>query len=459
MQAPGTTFVPTVDRRHARMLLPGAYGAVLLLVIWWFRYLPLADFNEWAYQAFITRTLLDGTGSAVFYLRDYPVPYITSQVWMTGLNFFMSPVAAARCTVTAYLVVAAWVAYRFVEANRLRPELAYPALLVCIVCNSSFWSGYLNYQCGLLVLMAYLSLPDDRQRDPRVVCAVSLLAFACHGFCLLAFGVLSGMQALYRSRRAVLHQVIAMVPAGMLTLWYLLAKSNDAMPALHTPVSYGDVRFLAYKFYTLSKAGPYQNFMIGDLSDLGRLPSLFWLGCAANLAAAVVLLRMQVLALKRPAVAHHAALRAVAVVLGAAYLLVPATALQIVNPGERLLYPQLLVVFVLTLRRPDEGGLPARRRWAPVAASMAVGVALLSLVNLMGSTEAQGYRGVSADTFQSAQQGYAERFYWHRPYQFIAMQDHMVERYTQGRAPEMPITFTTSLIGMHPVARPTPPTP
>jgi hypothetical protein len=39
------------------------------------------------------------------------------------------------------------------------------------------------------------------------------------------------------------------------------------------------------------------------------------------------------------------------------------------------------------------------------------------------------------------------------------MQDHMVERYTQGRAPEMPITFTTSLIGMHPVARLTPPTP
>lgn len=181
MLVSGAPLVPPLAWRHARIGLLALYSVVLLLVIWQFRCLPLADFNEWAYQAFITRTLLDGTGSTVFYLRDYPVPYITSQVWMTGLNFFMSPLTAARWTVTAYLLAAGWLAYRFVGAQRLRPAFAYPALLVCIVCNSSFWSGYLNYQCGLLVLMGHLALPEARQRDPRVVCAVSLLAFACHG--------------------------------------------------------------------------------------------------------------------------------------------------------------------------------------------------------------------------------------------------------------------------------------
>lgn len=462
MQAHSTSAVPLFGWRHVHVPALIAYGALLLLVIWQFRYLPFADFNEWTYQAFITRTLLDGTGSAVFYLREYPVPYVTSQAVMTALNFLTDPVTAGRWTVTLYLAAAAVVARRFVVANRLRPELAYPALLVGIVCNSSFWSGYLNYQCGLLVLMAYLSIPSAQRRQPWVVCLVSLAAFACHGFCLLAFGVMAGMQALIGSWRERLAFAAAMLPAAALTLWYLLAKSNDAMPALHAPVSHGDLRFLAYKFYTLSKAGPYQNFMIGDGTDLNRWPVLFWLGCLANLVISVLLLVWQYRALRRPAAEADdlRALRWAAISLGLACLVAPATAMQIVNPGERLLYPQLLLVFVLCLRQtgsPSEAGGRSLPGLGAVAVLM---VSLASLVSLVVATEREGYQAVRPDVFGQAQQGYTERFYWHRPYQFLAMQDHMMARYAGHQRPDMPITFTTSLIGMMPtdppITRPTP---
>lgn len=438
------------------------YGVLLLLVTWQFRYLPFADFNEWTYQAFITRTLLDGTGSTVFYLRDYPVPYVTSQAVMTALNFVTDPVTAGRWTVTLYLVAAALVAHRFVVANRLRAELAYPALLVGIVCNSSFWSGYLNYQCGLLVLMGYLSLSPVQRRRPVVVCVISLAAFACHGFCLLAFGVMAGMQALQGSWRERVQFAMAMLPAAALTLWYLLAKSNDAMPELHAPVSHGDLRFLAYKLYTVSKAGPYQNFMIGEGTDLSRWPVLFWGGCLVNLAVCVVLLAWQYRALRRPGTesGELRALRWAAIALGLVCLLAPATAMQIVNPGERLLYPQLLLVFVLCLR---QSGLPVRssRAWLPAVGGVGVlTVALLSLSSLIVATEREGYQAVRPDVFGHAQQGYTERFYWHRPYQFLAMQDHMMARHASHQPPDMPITFTTSLIGMKPadqaLTRPTP---
>lgn len=123
-----------------------------------------------------------------------------------------------------------------------------------------------------------------------------------------------------------------------------------------------------------------------------------------------------------------------------------------VNPGERLLYPQLLLVFVLALRRGEAGTATSSAAAARAVASGAVVVALLSVVNLIVSTASQGYRGVAIGAFETAQQGYAERFYWHRPYQFLAMQEHMQTRHAQGRAPQMPITFTTSLIGMHPSA-------
>lgn len=201
--------------------------------------------------------------------------------------------------------------------------------------------------------------------------------------------------------------------------------------------------------------------MIGDGTDLNRWPVLFWLGCLANLVISVLLLVWQYRALRRPAAEADdlQALRWAAISLGLACLVAPATAMQIVNPGERLLYPQLLLVFVLCLRQtgsPSEAGAqPARTG----RGGRADGVAGQPRQPGCRDRE-EGYQAVRPDVFGQAQQGYTERFYWHRPYQFLAMQDHMMARYAGHQRPDMPITFTTSLIGMMPtdppITRPTP---
>jgi hypothetical protein len=171
---------------------------VAAMLVVFFQYPPLQDYTEWIYQSFILDELLSGKSSSYFYVRDYPVPYLASQVIMAGFSHLAGPVAAGKIYLVIYFLFAGLLSVRFVQRYQLNSVLAYPLLLSCIVCNSSFWSGFINYQIGLLVLMGYLILSDSQKSKILVNVIFSLLAFACHGFCLLAFGVIAGVRSLSR---------------------------------------------------------------------------------------------------------------------------------------------------------------------------------------------------------------------------------------------------------------------
>ena len=111
--------------------------------------------------------------------------------------------------------------------------------------------------------------------------------------------------------------------------------------------------------------------MLGGLGDLSRAPAWFYAGAAFNLLWAGLLLALVVhffrTATDRP-------LRWAAGTLLFGFAAAPALGLQVVNPGERLLYPALLCLFAQALVPLGPAG-PTRGMSRPVAALAAIGIA------------------------------------------------------------------------------------
>lgn len=423
-----------------------------------FEYPPLADYLDWMYQARVLAHWVQTGSLEHFYVRDYPVPYMFAQVVMTALDLLLGPQVAGQATIALYGMVGAVIIHRFVQHWGLVPQWAYPLLLISVLFNSSFWSGYINYQCGLLVLMAWLSLDRVRRQRPLMIAAFGLLAFTCHGFCLLAFGIIVAGSTLDRGPRAFLPATLGMLPAALLTLWYFAAKHNDAMHLTsRLPDTPGTT--LAYKIYTFSKTGPYHNFFIAGLGDAERLPWLLILGVAVNLAWAVILLCVVLRFLRS---APDRALRWSAMAMLLAFLLAPSIAMDVVNPGERLLYPALLCMFAQALRAnvasqpasPRHGRIGdalhelaslGTRAFGSLAPLLSLGVLMLlaCLIRLallqpvppevaLGEPNRKDILGI---------------LYWHRPYQGERFYRAMMESYRTREEPKLPLGFPTSVLG------------
>jgi hypothetical protein len=432
------------------------YLVGLTLVLCLLAYPPLADFVEWEYQAFIASKLMAGQAAPGFYLRDYPVPYLSSQLLMAVIGVATGPIVAGKLTLAVYLLLGGWLSKRLVDRHELSAPLAYPLLIACVVCNSTFWSGYLNYQFGLLVIMGYLGLNTQQQRKMWINAVFALLAFACHGFCLIAFCLMGGLMALAQGLGPALRFTAACLPAVGLTLWYLLAHDNDAVAMLEAPVRYGTLKFLAYKLYTLAKAGPYHNFMFGDSVDASRSPAFYWLGVGTNGLVAGLLLVIEWLALRQWRETQAKGLVWAAMALGLIVLLLPSVALQVVNPGERLMYPQLLVAFTVGLRKdqihikwPKWNG-PAAQAIGALVMVMAFG----TVGNLLATTVNRGYETVSSAQLSSATKHPAQVLFWHRPYQFKSRFDYFHDAYGRQTSPKLRLIFPTSLVGNTKIEKP-----
>jgi hypothetical protein len=418
------------------------------VLVFLFKYPPLADYTEWVYQSYILSDLLHGgANSQLFYVRHYPVPYVITQVMMAGLNPALGPIWAGKVTLVVYLALAAWLSKKFVERYELNGVLAYPLLLCCIIFNSSFWSGYINYQFGLLVLMAYLSLNENWQNKMWINAAFALLAFSSHGFCLLTFGVIAGLRACTQGWRSTLTFALACLPTFLLTLWYMAVHNNDAMQNLEAAAPYLSMKFWAYKMYTLTKAGPYQNFMLGTTTDIDRSNIYYYLGALENIGIGLALIALHIRVFHRflnPKTFH---LSLAVSVLGLIYIIAPSLAMQVVNPGERILYPELLCVFAIALSDPKDAPIKSWNKYFAISIYLFL---TATITNLALATLQQGYESVMVEEFAAAQKNYTRILYWHRPYQFQHRHEYMEQSYKNGTPINVPITFPTSLVANKP---------
>lgn len=405
-----------------------------------FQYPPLTDFVEWMYQSYILRFILEGNESTLFFVKDYPVPYVFSQFSLALLDKVFGTEQAGLIFVVFYFIAGILLCIAFVKRYSLDITIAFPILSSSILCNAPFWNGYINYQLGLLVLVAYLALPKRLQLSANITGTFGLLSFLTHGLSFLTFSIIAASKMLYDSKKAFFKFMLSMVPVGILTVWYFVAKGPDVGPPIESIAPYLSLKFFFYKFYTLTKAGPYHNFIVGPEGDFERNLLLYSVGVFSNILFAVGLLTLVILFI-RNALRNNSNADLLAVsIFSIGILFAPAWGF-LANPGERILYPMLLMCFAATLRSDVIRFFPLVSA-VPFLVYSLLSVSLLNLVFASGAIEYSLRTSARADSDE-----FAHRLYWHRPFQFNGRFTELIDASLNGREPNHPLAFHSSLLG------------
>ncbi len=425
--------------RELPAVFTGAYGlglviACLLIILPTFP--PLQDYWEWMYQAVLIEELLvNPVDGAPVEFRDYPVPNALVQAVGAALNLIMPASWAAKAILLAYLALTVLV---FRSLQKLAPnETAAPAMMVLfsIMLGSQFFNGYANNVFGNLILTLWFITILRRRPMILETLAVSLLLFFSHATSYVVFGMIIVIHVFWRTFRW--QHLIALVPTGIMFLWYSAVKDTYVEDGL---VLSGLADWFQYKVYTVAKLGPYHNVFFGEAGDFTRSPLLFYTGVAINLLFAlfVLVLVLQVFIRNRFNWVSDPAFVSVAVLI-AAYPFMPVTVSGVVNIGERFLTIGVLLMIPLAALGP--------LRW-----TLSQGAALsLFLLPVLGLFTLNALRfeagGVTVPPFEEVDsKPRAEKLFWHRSYQGWGRLEDIRQVQDQGLTAVTPLFFNTSLI-------------
>lgn len=425
---------------HYFMLILFSTACLMLFAID-FQYPPLTDYVEWMYQSYILRFLLENHESTLYYLKDYPVPYALAQISLALLDKILGTERAGLVLIAGYFLAGVLLSIAFVNRYSLDVRITLPILLSVILCNSPFWNGYINYQLGLLVLMAYLALPERQQLSAKITFTFGVLSFFTHGFALVGFSIIAASKTLHDGKNTFLKFAVSMIPSGILTVWYFLARDPDVGPIVESMAPYLSWKFFLYKLYTLTKAGPYHNFIVGQEGDFERHILLFSIGVLTNILFTVVVGVLIILFVRNVLRNNSTAdlLAVSAFLIGIVFA--PAWGFSLANPAERILYPMLLWIFAATLKSNVIRSRPVVLL-LPVLVYGLLSVSLLSLVVAARPIEYSARSSAWGDDNQLVR-----RLYWHRPFQFNERYVELIDASRNRREPNRPLAFNTSLLG------------
>jgi MFS family permease len=426
---------PGTSTQHGRPL-SSTSGAWLLLAVaiiaglGWaivaLPYPPLQDFNETAYQAFLARLAVIGELPNALCVEQKPVPNVSATFAMSVLMFLFSPIQASRVFLIIYIAAAAAIAIQIARRKHTSDHWQATALVIFAVVfvGSAFWNGYVNYLVGLLLMGVYLCLSDERQASAGWIVTFTVSAFFCHALVFLPLCILAALHL--ATRRRWLALVLSMAPAALLVLLYRMLPGHVEQ---YSEPPFGFVKMMAYKAYTIFKAGPYHDFLFADGNNYTRAQWLYYLGVFADVAfgaALVVALALGLrAALKRSSITVHTL---TFITLIGIFLVLPNMALAVVNPGERFWYSAVLIGLA-TLPTPP------RLMVALASASALVIITLPQLSDRDYDTQVAG----------SALQAQKEVLFSHRPTAFANKVDAMRRAALSGQTPVQPIDFQTGL--------------
>lgn len=304
-------------------------------------HVALQDFGEWTYQGTVAGRGLRGEEMGVAVFKDHPVPYTVSPLLLGLYGAVLSPLLAGAAAIATLVAAGSCAVVAVVRARGLAWRTALPLLATLVVAGSGFWNGYAAHQWGLAFFALSLALPARARSTTWAVALFGVLTFASHALVFAAYAFTVAVRAL--AERRIGAAAVGLAPSVGLAVWYAARSPVDGVGG---GVESGSaLRVLAYKAYTVAKSGGYQNLEVDGVSD-GRL--LMYAGAAANLALAVLLgvLALGALArVRRTTWREHADLLAAAGLLGIG-LALPAFALGVVNPGERIIAPGLVLLVV-----------------------------------------------------------------------------------------------------------------
>ena len=326
---------------------------------------PLQDLGEWIHQAaLLTRAMRGEDISDVARFTSTPVPNTLAQLLLALPMMAVPPIAAARLYTLA--IIGGFIALSWMVARHQAPgtrTAVFALLMLTFGLGSMFWNGYIANHLGLLVLIAFLHLRFNRgMTSPWLVLIFSLIAFFTHASILIAIGALVGAHiiiCLPRDPRDAVLTAGALVPAGLLSVWYLVARTPIAGGQDASFIT-GAIDFIQYKVYNLLKLGPVHNFIGFNVFELP--PSLTFANLAhvaVNFAFAallgILLADGAIRAWRRRSGDGRATVTLIAVAgLGFVFLVLPPWAFggDPANLGERLLMAAIIIGLTLWPLRP-----------------------------------------------------------------------------------------------------------
>ncbi|MGD0962248.1 MAG: hypothetical protein ABSB19_20750 [Methylomonas sp.] len=309
-----------------------------------FDYTPLQDYSEWIFQSQIFNRLLSGDHSDQFSIKPYPVPYAVSQLIISAVLNFFSPYVSSKIFILIFLLFSLFSIYCFIIKRQLDKTCAPLFMLSIVVFNSCFWSGYIGYQIGLSIFCIYVAQSKSIKTNPYVISIYSVILFFSHGLIYIPFCLLIIVYSLFLRKQNIF---LGLLPSFSLVIIYILSKSEQNAIANQLVIdNYSS--FVFYKIYTLLKLGSYQNLIFFDIDDSKIAKFIPLVGFVLN-TLFVLFLFLSVWALLRKNFRSASNLNwdieaITAGILFLLFLISPATAAGIVNPGERFLYPALILL-------------------------------------------------------------------------------------------------------------------
>ena len=133
---------------------------VFLAIVWTAQAPYLHDFGEWVYQSkILTLYWTQPDEVAGFQWTGSPVPNILAILIMAVLGLIFPAISAAKLFLSLLLVGWYFVLKRFVgELDGVDHPNALMLLLFSLIALSNFfWTGFVSYQLGLLLLTFFLT--------------------------------------------------------------------------------------------------------------------------------------------------------------------------------------------------------------------------------------------------------------------------------------------------------------
>lgn len=229
--------------------------------------------------------------------------------------------------------------------------------------------------------------------------------------------------------------MLAVIPSAVLTLIYVLSS--------YQPRGQGDlnvggfVQILAYKGYAVAKLGSYQNLILRGTGDYETNRALFYAGVAVNFLFALLLCAAMLwLLLKFRSIWNHFQAEYVAgAILVLVAIMLPSFFVGIVNPGERVMIPGLIVLSIVLFSKRF-----APRWFAPASSLLLTVGSVLTIFGLaLLPTKLASSTQVSLPP--SGSEDRVSTFFGHRLDQY---QDKQADA-NDGRA-DLPLDWSTSII-------------
>lgn len=230
-----------MSKVHKQSAIPVVIGAIsiaiLIVVVWWNRFLPMQDYPQHLFMATVAGSWDDPAMNwqENFELRNAFGPYRGVYLAQRALGSVMGMEAAGKMLVSFYLLLMGVVAWRLFRANASSGAGCSALLIIPLSLHPMYFYGFLNFTFALpflLLLLLELEQVIRHEFQGRHLLAYLLLLclFLLHPYALLCALVLSTVSLLTLARgRVQFVRGLAVIGIGLMLLLGWVAGSGSGL--------------------------------------------------------------------------------------------------------------------------------------------------------------------------------------------------------------------------------------